>query len=69
MIEKVALKRYAIIVQHEVIVYSYDEEMAKNTALRAYAAKPKCIHIKELPPVEVEAIGNPVIDHRTAPGT
>lgn len=68
MLDKPVFKRYAIIVQHEVVVYSYNEEGAKGVALRAYAAKPKCISIKELPPVEVEAEGHSVIDNRSAPG-
>lgn len=65
----IELKRYAIVVQHEVIIYGYDIEAAKRTATSAYAAKSKCISAKELPPVEVEAIGQVVIDNRTAPGT
>lgn len=68
MIEKLVLKRYAITVQHEVIVYGYTPELAQNTACKPYA-KAKCTHIKELPPVEVEALGIVVIDHRTAPGS
>jgi len=68
MIEKPTLKRYAIIIQHEVIVYGYDTEAAKRTATAAYAAKVKCISAKELPPVEVEAMGSTVVDNRNAPG-
>ncbi len=65
MIEQPSLKRYAITVQHEVIVYAYEHEKAKETACRAYA-KTKCIGVKELPPVESEGIT--VIDHQKAPG-
>jgi hypothetical protein len=68
MLDKPSLKRYAITVQHEVIVYSYSETTAKETVLRAYASKPKCIGIKELPPVEVEAMGYTIVDNRNAPG-
>lgn len=68
MIEKPVLKRYAITVQHEVIVYGYTPKRAQDTACKPYA-KAKCIHFKKLPPVEVEALGTTVIDHRTAPGS
>lgn len=68
MLDKPVLKRYAITVQHEVVVYSYSEEGAKTVALRAYAAKAKCIGIKELPPVEVEAQGYSIVDNRSVPG-
>jgi len=63
------LKRYAIMVLHEVIVYDYEEARAKATALRAYSSRgAQCISIRELPPVEVEAAGVTVIDKRSAPG-
>jgi hypothetical protein len=68
MSDKPTLKRYAIILQHEVIIYGYDLESAKQTAIAAYAAKVKCVSGKELPPVEVEAEGIAVIDKRNAPG-
>ena len=68
MSDKPTLKRYAITIQHEIVVYSYNEEGAKAIALHAYTAKPSCISIKELPPVEVEATGYVVVDNRSAPG-
>lgn len=61
------IKRYAIVVQHEVVVYGHTPEQAQETACKPYA-KAKCIHIEELPPIEVEALGSTVIDHRSAPG-
>lgn len=63
------LKRYLIIVQHEVVVYDYEEAGAKATALRAYPSKgTQCVYIRELPPVEVEAQSMAIIDNRSAPG-
>ncbi len=60
-------KRYAITIQHEIVVYGYDSEQAKRVALNAYM-KSKVIKCKELPSVEIEALANTIIDNRTAPG-
>jgi len=67
MLAKTFPKRYLITIQHEVVVYNANEEGAKQVALGAYS-KAKCIKIRELPPVEVEALGHEVIDNRRAPG-
>ncbi len=61
------LKRYAIIVQHEVIVYGYSPETTKAVVTHAYGEKAKFISIKELPPIEIEAEGCTIIDRRNAP--
>lgn len=55
-------------IQHEIVVYAANKEVAKTTVLRAYTAKTKCISIEELPPVEEEALGHTVIDNRKTPG-
>ncbi len=60
-------KRYAITIQHEIVVYGYDSKQAKRVALNAYT-KSKVIKCKELPPVEIEALANTIIDNRSAPG-
>ena len=65
---KPPLKRYAITVQHEVVVYSYSGETAKAIAIRAYSTETKCVGIRELSPIEVEAEGYTVVDNRKAPG-
>jgi len=57
-----------ITVQHEVIIYDYDPERAQETACKAYA-NAKCVHVKELPPIETEALEHTIIDRRTAPGS
>jgi hypothetical protein len=59
------LKRYAIIVQHEIIVYGYSQKLAVETVTRAYAAGSKVVTITELPLVETEV---KIIDNRNAPG-
>jgi hypothetical protein len=61
------LKRYAFTVQHEIIVYGYDEGAARQIAEKAYA-NVTCISVRELPPAEVEALQATLIDNRTAPG-
>jgi hypothetical protein len=64
----IPLKRYAITLQHEVIVYAHEPERAKQVACKAYI-KSKCIHLRELTSIETEALENPIIDNRTAPGS
>lgn len=62
------LKRYAIVLQHEVIVYAYEEKQAENIALKAYPRESKCIYIRQLPNIETEAQEMLVVDKRIAPG-
>jgi hypothetical protein len=64
----IPLKRYAITLQHEVIVYAYEPERAREVACRAYV-KGKCVHLRELPSIETEALETPIVDNRTAPGS
>lgn len=61
------LKRYSIVIQHEVIVYAYDEILAQATAIRSYA-NCTCVVARELPLVENE-VHTPILDNRTAPGS
>jgi hypothetical protein len=61
------MKRFRVIVQHEIFIYSPTEEIAKKVAVNAYA-KTKVVSIKEVALPEDE-IRQPIIDKRTAPGS
>jgi hypothetical protein len=65
------MKRYLILVQHEVIVYGEDEQAAQRSLLNNKFMKertnPKCVFVQELPMPDQEK--NVVFeDWRKAPG-
>ena len=66
------MKRYQVTIQHEVIIYSEDEQRAVNALERNPEMKLRhnlqVIGIKEIPLPEHEP-SQPIIDERTAPGS
>jgi hypothetical protein len=64
------IKRYLILVQHEVIVYAEDDKAAERSLLRNPFTKDrtnlKCVYIQELPLHDKQ---EPIIDERKAPGS
>jgi hypothetical protein len=59
-------KRYAIMIQHEIIIYAPTEEAAKATAVRNHY-KVTCVAVRELKSIEDER--SVLIDNRKAPGS
>lgn len=68
----VPLKRYMILVQHEVIVYAENEKAAASSLLSNEFIKnrtnPKCVFIQQIP-LPNDEIMEPIIDVRKAPGS
>ena len=66
------MKRYQIIVSHEVIVYAEDERAAEQTVLNDKILKERtnlrCIYTTEIPMPEKEP-SREIIDVRKAPGS
>lgn len=66
------MKRYRIIVQHEVIMYAESEREAEANLLATPFMKsrtnPQCMETIEIPLPENEA-QTPIIDDRRAPGS
>ncbi len=64
------MKRYLILVQHEVIVYGEDEKAAERSLSRSEffrnRVNVKCAYITELPLHDKQ---EPIIDERKAPGS
>lgn len=58
------VKRYAVTIQHEVIIYARSEEAAKTIAIRNHY-RVACIAIRELKAIEEER--SLLIDNRKAP--
>lgn len=66
------MKRYKIVVRHELIVYADSEEEAEKAILASDFMKsrtnPHCLSVAEIPMPENEP-QVPIIDERRAPGT
>lgn len=66
------MKRYKIVVQHEVIVYAESEQEAERNLLAGpfmrSRTNARCVYITEIPLPENEQ-QKPVIDERRAPGS
>lgn len=66
------MKRYKILVQHELIVYANSPEEAEKALLAHPFMKsrtnPQCVTTHEVPLPENE-IQSPIIDERRAPGS
>jgi len=66
------MKRYKIVIQHEVIIYEEDDEKAKAALLRnpemRLRTNLQCISVTEIPLPEHEP-PRPIIDDRRAPGS
>jgi hypothetical protein len=66
------MKRYKIVVQHEVVIYAESEKTAEQNLLATHFMKsrtnPRCVYVTEIPLPENE-VQNPVIDERRAPGS
>jgi len=66
------MKRYKIVVQHEVVIYAESEKTAEQNLLATPFMKsrtnPRCVYTTEIPLPENEP-QNPVIDERRAPGS
>jgi hypothetical protein len=60
------VKRYAVTIQHEVIIYASSEEGAKKVAERNHY-KVKSLAVRELKSLEEERVI--VTDNRKAPGS
>jgi hypothetical protein len=64
------MKRYLILVQHEVIMYGEDKKAAECSLLHSQFFRDrtnlKCVYIQELPLHDKQ---EPTIDERKAPGT
>jgi len=69
-IENRPMKRYLILVQHEVIMYGEDEKAATSSLLHSKFMRDrtniKCVYVQELPLHDKQ---EPIIDVRTAPGS
>ena len=67
--EEKTMKRFLILVQHEVIMYGEDEKAATSSLLNSSFMKnrtnPKCVFIQELPMNEKRIVFE---DYRRAPG-
>lgn len=63
------MKRYMVIVQHEVVVYGEDEKAAKSSLSRIMSNRTnlQCVFIQELPMPNDEKI-SVIEDYRRAPG-
>lgn len=66
------MKRYAVTIQHEVIIYGEDEQGVANTLAQnpdmKLRYKLQVISVKEIPLPENEP-SQPIIDERRAPGS
>jgi hypothetical protein len=66
------MKRYQIVIQHEVIMYAESAKQAQENLLETPFVKartnPKCVSVTEIPLPENEQQA-PLIDERRAPGT
>jgi hypothetical protein len=66
------MKRYKIVVQHEVVMYADTEKGAEQNLLATPFMKsrtnPRCVYVTEIPLPENER-QSPVIDERKAPGS
>jgi hypothetical protein len=66
------MKRYQIVIQHEVIMYAESAQQAQDNLLETPFVKartnPQCISVTEIPMPESEQQA-PLIDERRAPGT
>jgi hypothetical protein len=66
------MKRYKIVVQHEVVFYAESEKAAEDGVLATPFMKsrtnPRCVYVTEIPLPENEP-QNPLIDERRAPGS
>lgn len=66
------MKRYKIVVQHEVIIYAETEKQAEQNLLATPFMKertnPRCVYVTEIPLPENER-QTPLIDERRAPGS
>lgn len=66
------MKRYKIVVQHEVIIYAESEQKAEQNLLGTPFMKsrtnPRCVYVTEIPMPGSET-QTPVIDERKAPGS
>jgi hypothetical protein len=66
------MKRYKIVVQHEVVFYAESEKAAEENVLATPFMKsrtnPRCVYVTEIPLPEDERQA-PVIDERRAPGS
>jgi hypothetical protein len=60
------VKRYAVMIQHEVIIYAPTEEAAKATAARNHY-KVTCVAVRELKSLTEER--SVLVDNRKAPGS
>ena len=69
-VENRPIKRYLILVQHEVIMYGEDEKAATSSLLHNKFMRDrtnlKCVYVQELPLHDKQ---EPIIDERKAPGT
>lgn len=66
------MKRYKIVIQHEVIMYAETEQEAERNCLATSFMKgrtnPRCVYVTEIPLPENEP-QTLVIDERRAPGS
>jgi hypothetical protein len=66
------MKRYKIVIQHEVIIYEENDELARNRLLNNPDMKLRtnlqCISVTEIPLPEHEP-ARQILDKRTAPGS
>jgi len=66
------MKRYKIVVQHEVVIYAESEKEAEQNLLATHFMKsrtnPRCVYVTEIPLPEHEK-QVAIIDERRAPGS
>jgi hypothetical protein len=66
------MKRYKIVVQHEVVMYAESEQEAERNLLATPFMKsrtnPRCVYLTEIPLPENET-QTPILDERKAPGS
>ena len=65
------MKRYMILVQHEVVIYAENEKSAKANLMRNMANRtnPQCVFIQEIPLPKDEKIDvHEYYDNRKTPG-
>jgi len=66
------MKRYQIVIQHEVIMYAESAKQAQENLLETPFVKartnPKCVSVTQIP-LPADEPQTPLIDERRAPGT
>ena len=66
------MKRYKIVVQHEVVMYAESEKEAEANLMATPFMKsrtnPRCVYLTEIPLPENEP-RTPILDERKAPGS